>query len=114
MRRVLAATAIVGFIGVGMTAPAFAATPSGSSPGNPSGTGRPSQTCLSLKAPNEPGNANSSPGSPFNEPSATSSGGNGGAHYAGNGPSTAGNTKLGNGKGVAAQYDVACYHQPAK
>ena len=116
MKRVLAATAIacLGFLGLGVATPAFAATPSGSSPGNPSpsGTGRPSQTCLSNTALNEPGNASSSPGSPFNEPSATSPGGTGGAHYAGNGPSTVGNMNLGNGKGVASQYDVACYHQP--
>lgn len=116
MKRVLAATAIasLGFLSLGVATPAFAATPSGSSPGNPNGTGRPSQTCLSSTAPNEPGNASTSPGSPFNEPSTTSPGGTGGAHYAGNGPSTAGNTSLANGQGVASQYDVACYHQPAK
>jgi len=116
MKRVLAATAIadLGFLGLGLATPAFAATPSGSSPGNPSGTGQPSQTCLSDTAPTEPGNASSSPGSPFNEPTATNPGGTGGAHYAGNGPSTMGNTNLANGRGVASQYDVACYHQPAK
>jgi hypothetical protein len=54
---------------------------------NPSGTGPPSQTCLSSTAPSEPGNASSSPGSPFNEVS-----GIGGAHYS-----------------PSAQYDVACY-----
>jgi len=118
MKRVLVAATIagLGFLGLGVATPAFAATPTGSSPGNPSGTGtgQPSQTCLSTTAPNEPGNANSSPGSPFNEPSDTSFGGTGGAHYAGNGPATAGNTNLANGRGVASQYDVACYHQPAK
>jgi len=70
----------------------------------------------------EPGHAVSSPGAPFHEPgtlSATDPGGNGGQHYAGNGPSTAGKTTDGvghttNGGNVAAQYDVACYHQPAK
>jgi hypothetical protein len=104
MKRALAAATIagLGFLGLGVATPAFAATPSGSSPGNPNGTGRPSQTCLSSTAPNEPGNASSSPGSPFNE-----NGGTGGTHYAGNGPSTV-------GTGVASQYDVACYHQPAK
>ena len=117
MKRVLAATAVTAFLSLGMAVPAFAATPVGQSPGNPSGTGRPSQMCLSTASPNEPGNAPLSPGSPFNEPgtlSPTDPGGNGGLHYAGNGPSTVGNTSLGNGKGVAAQYDVACYHQPAK
>lgn len=59
---------------------------------NPSGTGQPSQTCLSSTAPNEPGHASSSPGSPFNEPSSTSSGGTGGSHYS-----------------PSSQYDVACY-----
>jgi hypothetical protein len=93
MKRVLAATAITGFLSLGMAVPAFAATPAGSSPGNPSGTGQPSQTCLSLTAPNEPGNAPSSPGSPFNE----STPGTGGTHYT-----------------ETSQYDVACYHQPAK
>lgn len=112
MKRVLVATAITGFLSLGMAVPAFAATPPGATPGNPSGTGQPSQTCLSTTAPNEPGNASSAQGSAFNEPSATSPGGTGGANYAGNGPATAGNTSLANGNGVAAQYDVACYHQP--
>ena len=111
MRRILIAAAIAVTMSVGIAAPAFGATPAGSGPGNPSGTGNPSQSCQSLGT--EPGHASSSPGSPFNEPSATSPGGNGGAHYAGNGPSTAGKTKP-NGSLVAAQYDVACYHQPAK
>jgi hypothetical protein len=109
MKRVLAATAIAGFLGLGMAAPAFAATPAGSSPGNPNGTGNPSQTCLSSTAMNEPGNASSSTGSPFNE----SLPGNAGTRYAGSGPSTLGKMKP-NGTPVAAQYDVACYHQPAK
>ena len=107
MKRVLAATAITAILSLGLAVPAFAATPSTSSPGNPSGTGRPSQTCL-VTAPDEPGNAPSSPGSPFNE----SLPGNGGTHYAGNGPSTLGKTTP-NGQLVASQYDVACYHQPA-
>ena len=122
MRRMIAATAIAGFIGVGFAAPAFGATPTGSTPGNPSGTGNPTQTCLSGTAPNTPGNAALSPGSPFHEPGTMSPndpGGNGGQHYAGNGPSTAGKTTNGvghtaNGGNVAAQYDVACYHQPTK
>ena len=121
MKRILAAAAIAGFICVGLAAPAFGATPAGQSPGNPSGTGNPSQPCQSvvMGGGQEPGHASSSPGSPFNEPSMTSSGGNGGAHYAGNGPSTVGKTTNGVGhttnKGlIAAQYDVACYHQPVK
>ena len=121
MRRIVAATAIAGFIGVGLAAPAFGATPAGQSPGNPSGTGNPTQSCQTVvdNGGNEPGHASSAGGSPFNEPSATSPGGNGGSHYAGNGPSTVGKTTNGvghatNGGLVAAQYDVACYHQPLK
>ena len=120
MRRILIAAAIAGTMSVGIAAPAFGATPAGSSPGNPSGTGNPTQSCGSL--PNEPGNAVSSPGSPFHEPGTlgpNDPGGTGGQNYAGNGPSTIGKTTNGvghttNGGLVAAQYDVACYHQPAK
>jgi hypothetical protein len=67
---------------------------------NPSGTGQPSQTCLSMSAPNEPGGAASAPGSAFNE-----NGGTAGAVYAGNGVSatTAGSTH------AVSQYDVACF-----
>ena len=121
MKRIVAATAIAGFLTVGLAAPAFGATPPGQCPGNPSGTGNPTQSCQTVVANggNEPGHASSAGGSPFNEPSATSPGGNGGIHYAGNGPSTAGKTTNGvghttNGGLIAAQYDVACYHQPTK
>ena len=121
MKRLLAATAIAGVMGVGLAAPAFGATPAGQNPGNPSGTGNPTQSCQDIVAAGgqEPGHANSSPGSPFNEPSATSPGGNGGLHYAGNGASTKGMTTNGvghttNGGLVASQYDVACYRQPVK
>lgn len=51
-----------------------------------------------------PGQAASSPGSPFNEPSATSSGGKAGKVYAGSGPSA---THAGSPNAVS-QYDVAC------
>ena len=126
MKRIVAAAAIAGFISVGLAAPAFGATPLGQNPGNPSGTGNPSQSCQGIVAAGgqEPGHASSSGGSPFNEPSPGNLGGNGGLHYAGNGPSTAGKTTDGvghlnnpgpNGLGlVTAQYDVACYHQPSK
>ena len=66
---------------------------------NPNGTGPPDQTCGSVTAPETPGNAFFSPGSPFN-PS-----GNAGTHYAGSQPQNSGN-------GQAAQYDVACFQQP--
>jgi hypothetical protein len=67
---------------------------------NPSGTGQPSQTCLSMTAPAEPGHAASAPGSAFNE-----NGGTAGAVYAGSGvsASTAGSTH------AVSQYDVACF-----
>ena len=67
---------------------------------NPNVTGQPSQTCLSSTAPNEPGMAASSPGSPFNEVSGIA-----GPLYAGNGATT--NTPA-SGNAVS-QYDVACF-----
>jgi hypothetical protein len=82
---------------------AFAADPhSGGS------TGRPGETCLSATAPNTPGNAASSPGSPFHEPGTmgpNDPGGKAGTVYAGNGLKNSGN-------GQASQYDVACFQQP--
>ena len=82
---------------------AFAADPhSGGS------TGRPGETCLSPTAPNTPGNAASSPGSPFHEPGTmgpNDPGGKAGTVYAGNGLKNSGN-------GQASQYDVACFQQP--
>ena len=72
-------------------APAFGA-------GNPSGTGQPSQTCLSKTAPSEPGNAASAPGSAFNE-----NGGLAGSMYAGSQPQNSTNPKS------VSQYDVACF-----
>ncbi|SRR5258708_4279407 len=68
---------------------------------NPSGTGQPSQTCVTtVSAANEPGNAGTAPGSAFNQ-----NGGTAGAVYAGNGVSA---TKAASSKAVS-QYDVACY-----
>ena len=72
-------------------APAFGA-------GNPSGTGQPSQTCLSGTAPSEPGNAGSARGSAFNE-----NGGIAGSVYAGSQPQNSKNPKS------VSQYDVACF-----
>ena len=68
---------------------------------NPSGTGQPSQTCLSSSAPTEPGNAALAPGSAFNETGP----GKAGTVYAGNGVSA---TRAGSPNAVS-QYDVACY-----
>ncbi len=69
--------------------------------GNPSGTGQPSQTCVTTtSAANEPGSAGTAPGSAFNE-----NGGTAGSVYAGNGVSA---TKA-NSSNAVSQYDVACY-----
>ena len=68
---------------------------------NPSGTGQPSQTCLSGTAPMEPGQAASAPGSAFNETGP----GIAGTVYAGNGVSA---TRAGSSHAVS-QYDVACF-----
>jgi hypothetical protein len=67
--------------------------------GNPSGTGQPSQTCLSSTALQEPGHAASAPGSAFNE-----NGGVAGSVYAGTQPQNSKNPKS------VSQYDVACFH----
>jgi hypothetical protein len=86
---------------------ALAVSGTAAAAGNPSttGTGQPSQSCLSSTAPSEPGNAASAPGSAFNEPTDTSPGGTAGQVYAGNGVS-AGTANSGN---AVSQYDVACY-----
>ena len=73
------------------TAPALGA-------GNSSGTGQPSQTCLSSTAPSEPGNAAAARGSAFNE-----NGGIAGSMYAGSQPQNSNNPKS------VSQYDVACF-----
>ncbi len=66
--------------------------------------GQPNQTCGQNGANRFPGNASSSPGSPFNEPSATSPGGQAGSVYAGNGVSA----DHANSDHAVSQYDVAC------
>ena len=93
MRRLIA-TAIVAAVGAIGAAGATAAP-------NPSGTGQPSQTCLSSTAPTEPGNAASAPGSAFNETGP----GTAGVVYAGNGISA---TTAGSPNAVS-QYDVGCF-----
>src|SRR6266404_1245933 len=70
---------------------------------NPSGTGQPSQTCVTTtSAANEPGKAASAPGSAFNE-----NGGTAGSVYAG----SDGTASLlhANSSHAVSQYDVACY-----
>jgi hypothetical protein len=67
---------------------------------NPGTHGQPNQTCLSSTAPQEPGHASSSPGSPFNETS-----GHAGSVYAGSGVS-ASHAKSSH---AVSQYDVACF-----
>jgi hypothetical protein len=93
MRNLLTCGIAAALLAIG-SASATAAT-------NPSGTGQPSQTCLSSTAPAEPGNAAAAPGSAFNETGP----GRAGVVYAGNGISatTAGSTH------AVSQYDVACF-----
>jgi hypothetical protein len=83
---------------VGLTLFAFGAA--NATAANPSGTGQPSQTCLSSTAATEPGNAANAPGSAFNE-----NGGIAGGVYAGNGQTL---STPANGHAVS-QYDVACF-----
>jgi hypothetical protein len=101
-----------GGMGSPMTVRAPAATTSGpTNPNTRSGNalghkGAPAASCQAIGV--EPGHASSSPGSPFNEPTATSTGGNAGQHYAGNVPQNSKNTAS------VAQYDVACANQAKK
>ena len=85
-------TAAVGLVlGAALLVPAGAATAAA----NPSGTGKPSQSCQDIEANGgtTPGHAADSPGSPFNEPGINSQdGGIGGQHYS-----------------ETSQYDVACF-----
>ena len=89
LNRLIAATGAAVAIALAGAAPALAT-------GNPTGTGPPNQSCQDIEATggSTPGHADSSPGSPFNEPGINSqNGGIGGQHYT-----------------EASQYDVACYH----
>lgn len=95
MRRIVTATLLASALSVAAMLPAVAAS-------NPSGTGQPSQSCLSSTAPMEPGNAAASPGSAFNE----DPGGTAGAVYAN--PDAQGGISSGNSH-VVSQYDVACF-----
>ena len=71
----------------------FAANPHNTGGTGP--TGIPDKECGSANATGSPGHAASSPGAPFNEPTATSPGGKGGQAY--------------NAAGAPSQYDVACF-----
>lgn len=95
MRQFMTAALLAAALSMPAVVPAFAAS-------NPSGTGQPSQTCLSSSAPMEPGNAATAPGSAFNE----DPGGTAGAVYAN--PDAQGGISSGNSH-VVAQYDVACF-----
>jgi len=90
MRALLAAVVSVGVLSAVAVTGALAASPPG--------TGQPSQTCLSSTAPNEPGNAANSSGSPFNEVD-----GHAGSVYAGSQPQNSKNSHS------VSQYDVACF-----
>jgi hypothetical protein len=92
MKLLIAVAALVAAVSIAVPA-AFAGG------GNPNVTGQPSQTCLSSTAPNEPGHAASSSGSPFNEVD-----GKAGGMYAGSQPQNSNNPNS------VSQYDVACYH----
>ena len=94
LRRLAAGFLLAGTLVAGGASAALAAP-------NPSGTGQPSQTCLSATASTEPGNAAAAPGSAFNETGP----GTAGVVYAGNGVSA---TTPANGAAVS-QYDVACF-----
>lgn len=95
MRRLITAALLGVALSIPAVLPAAAAT-------NPSGTGQPSQTCLSSTAMTEPGNAAAAPGSAFNE----NPGGTAGAVYAN--PDAQGGLSSGNTH-VVSQYDVACF-----
>lgn len=95
MKRVATGILFAFALGLSGIVPAVAA-------GNPSGTGQPSQTCLSSTALMEPGNAASASGSAFNE----NPGGTSGSVYAN--PDAQGGLSSGNSH-VVAQYDVACF-----
>ncbi len=92
MRKLIATT----LVSLAAATAAAAVGPAGSlAAANPSGTGKPGQSCQKIEAAEgtAPGKASSSPGSPFNEPELNSpEGGTGGQHYNEN-----------------SQYDVACY-----
>jgi hypothetical protein len=90
MRKLMAAT-LMSLVAAGLAPAGSLAAP------NPSGTGKPSQSCQEILPPEGegrvPGKSSSSPGSPFNEPGLGSElGGTGGRNYS-----------------EKSQYDVACY-----
>jgi hypothetical protein len=104
MKRFIAKsiTAIVLVVALAFPATSlFAASALAASNPSPTGTGQPSQTCLSSTAPTEPGQAAGASGSAFNETGP----GTAGVVYAGNGVSA---TTAGSANAVS-QYDVACY-----
>ena len=72
-------------------------------------TGQPGTTAgnnctVSTNALETPGHSSSSPGAPFNEPTATNAGGTAGMKYAGNGQTL--NTPA--SPNAVSQYDIAC------
>src|SRR5260370_3165583 len=85
MKRFIVKVITVAMLGAALALPLASPAFADTSPGTP---GQPGQTCLSSTAPSEPGNASSSPGSPFNEPTSTSPGRSACSVYASNGVST--------------------------
>jgi hypothetical protein len=100
MRRVLVALCSGVVLTTFFAVPAFAADPHSGAPGQPN------QTCLSTTAPDEPGRAKFSTGSPFNE-----DGGHAGSVYAGSGHAAlvSGNPNANSNPKAVSQYDVACF-----
>lgn len=99
--RIIAISLIAG---AGALLPAAAASAATQNPT----TGQPGTTAgvnCAVTALTEPGNAASSPGSPFNEPLNGSTGGVAGGKYAGNGAASVNNA---NSAAAVSQYDIAC------
>ena len=95
MRKLFVVVSVAVLFAIGAGSGSAARNPS------PSGTGQPSQTCLSSTAPTEPGKAASAPGSAFNETGP----GRAGTVYAGSGVSAT----TAHSSNAVSQYDVACY-----
>jgi hypothetical protein len=97
MKTIAASLALGACLLLPVTQAAFATGQPGTSAGVNCGFGSATST---------PGHSSGSPGAPFNEPSATSSGGNAGMNYAGSGSGSA----HANSPNAVSQYDIACYH----
>jgi hypothetical protein len=88
VHKLFAVVAAAGALAVSSPVVAFGANPHG-----PGQTGQPGQSCQTIGVYPGNGHAQTSPGSPFNEPSGSNPGGIGGQHY----------------NSTNSQYDVACF-----